>query len=67
MSEEEWSASVRAAFIKVCGTYDPMRPMTRELTTRVFQEVKKCTREEAERDVEQFMREHPGLKFLQVH
>jgi hypothetical protein len=56
----------KEAFIKVCGAYDPKRPMTRELTILVFMEVKKCSRAEAEEYVEEFMREHPHLGFLQA-
>jgi hypothetical protein len=65
--EDEAEAERRKkAFIKICGSYDPKRPMTRELTVLVFMEVKQCSRADAEEYVEEFMRQNPHLGFLQA-
>jgi hypothetical protein len=64
--EEEEAERRKAAFVKVCGEYDPARKMTKELTILVFMEFKGCSRPEAEEYVEEFMRENPHLGFLQA-
>jgi hypothetical protein len=56
----------KAAFIKVCGSYDPARKMTKELTILVFMEARGCSRADAEEYVDAFMRENPHLGFLQA-